>query len=123
MKMEMTSTELLEKLTELYAKRDLLMLDKKSAIPAEVQVVLDEIEAEFSPKQEAINSEISELEAQVKSIVLESGETAKGGSLQAVYTKGRVTWDTKALDGYAKANPAIAEYRKQGEPSVSIRKA
>lgn len=118
----MNATQLLEKLTELYAKRDLLSLDKKAAIPAEIQAVLDEIEAEFSPKQESINEEIAQLEASVKSTVLEAGETAKGGSLQAVFTKGRVTWDTKALDGYAKANPAIAEYRKQGEPSVSIRK-
>lgn len=118
----MNATQALEKLTELYAKRDLLMLDKKAAVPAEVQAVLDEIEAEYAPKQDAIGQEISELEAQVKSLVLEDGETAKGGSLQAVYTKGRVTWDTKALDGYAKANPAIAEYRKQGDPSVSIRK-
>jgi hypothetical protein len=118
----MNATQALEKLTELYAKRDLLALDKKAAIPAEIQAILDEIELEYQPKQESISSEISELEAQVKSIVLESGETVKGGSLQAVFAKGRVTWDTKALDGYAKANPAIAEYRKQGEPSVSIRK-
>lgn len=118
----MNAQQALEKLTELYAKRDLLGLDKKAAIPADVQSVLDEIEAEFSPKQDAINSEISELEAQVKALVLELGETAKGGSLQAVFAKGRVTWDSKALDGYAKANPAISEYRKQGDPSVSIRK-
>lgn len=118
----MNAQQALENLTELYAKRDILNLDKKAAIPAEVQAVLDEIEAEFSPKQESINSEISELEAQVKALVLESGETAKGGSLQAVFAKGRVTWDSKALDGYAKANPTIAEYRKQGDPSVSIRK-
>lgn len=118
----MNTTQLLEKLTELYAKRDLLSLDKKAAIPAEVQNILDEIEAEYAPKQDAIGAEILALEAQVKSTVLEAGETAKGGSLQAVFTKGRISWDTKALDGYAKANPAIVEFRKQGEPSVSIRK-
>lgn len=118
----MNATQKLERLTELYAKRDLLSLDKKAAIPAEVQAILDEIEAEFAPKQEALSAEIEQLEQAVKADVLETGETAKGGSLQAVYTKGRVSWDTRALDGYAKANPAIAEYRKQGDPSVSIRK-
>lgn len=118
----MNAEQTLEKLTELYAKRDLLMLDKKAALPAEVQAVLDEIEAEFQPKQEIIGAEISELETAVKALVLEAGETAKGGSLQAVFTKGRITWDTKSLDGYAKANPVIADFRKQGEPSVSIRK-
>lgn len=119
----MNATQALEKLTELYAKRDLLMLNKKAAIPADVQKILDDIEVEFGPSQDAINTDIADTEAQVKSLVLEAGESAKGGSLQAVYAKGRVTWDTKSLDGYAKANPAIAEYRKQGEPSVSIRKA
>lgn len=118
----MSTTEMLEKLTELYAKRDLLMLDKKSAIPADIQKVLDDIEAEFAPLHDAIAQEIASIESDVKASVLAIGETAKGGSLQAVYAKGRVSWDTKALDGYAKANPAIAEYRKQGEPSVSIRK-
>lgn len=118
----MTATQLLEKLTGLYARRDLLAMYKKAAIPAEVQKVLDDIDAEFGPSQDAISQEIALIEAEVKAAVLESGETSKGGSLQAVYAKGRVSWDTKALDGYAKANPAIAEYRKQGEPSVSIRK-
>lgn len=118
----MNATQALEKLTELYAKRDLLMLNKKAAIPAEVQKILDDIEVEFGSSQDAITQEIALIEAEAKSLVLESGETAKGGSLQAVYAKGRITWDTKALDGYAKANPAISEYRKQGDPSVSIRK-
>ena len=118
----MNSTQLLEKLTALYAKRDLLSLDKKAAIPAEVQTVLDEIEAEYAPKQEVINSEITEIETAVKSAVLEAGETAKGGALQAVWSKGRASWDTKSLDGYLKAHPELEEFRKQGEPSVSIRK-
>ena len=118
----MNTTQLLEKLTELYAKRDLLSLDKKAAIPADIQAILDEVEAEFSPKQEAISAEISEIEAAVKASVLSSGETAKGGALQAVWSKGRVSWDTKSLDGYLKAHPELEEFRKQGEPSVSIRK-
>jgi hypothetical protein len=118
----MTPSELLEKLTELYARHDLLMLEKKSAVPAEVQQILNDIESEFGALQDAISQEISLTEKAVKAAVLETGETAKGGSLQAVYTKGRITWDTKLLDGYAKANPVVAEFRKQGDPSVSIRK-
>ncbi len=40
----------------------------------------------------------------------------------AVWSKGRETWDTKSLDGYALAHPEIASLRKVGDPSVSIRK-
>jgi len=122
----MSASELLEKLTEFYAQRDLLGIDRRraeqSAIPAEVQARLDEIAAEFGDKAAAVNDNIAALEAQVKEAVLAEGETIKGGALQAVWVKGRVSWDSKALDGYCKAHPELAEYRKQGEPSVAIRK-
>ena len=49
------------------------------------------------------------------------GETVKGDHLQAVWSKGRASWDDKALMGYTKAHPELLEFRKQGEPSVSIR--
>jgi len=45
----------------------------------------------------------------------------KGRELEAVYVKGRISWDNKALDGYAAAHPEIGAFRKQGDPSVSIR--
>ncbi|CAK0771531.1 hypothetical protein CCP3SC15_4350001 [Gammaproteobacteria bacterium] len=40
----------------------------------------------------------------------------------AVYTKGRVSWDSKKLDGMMILVPELASARKEGEPSVSIRK-
>ena len=118
----MNTAELLEQLTEKYAQRDLLNIEKKRAIPDEVQKVLDDIEAEFSPKAELIGNEIAALESAVKTAVLADGATVKGGALQAVFAKGRVTWDTKSLDGYCKAHPELEEFRKVGDPSVSIRK-
>lgn len=118
----MNASEMLEKLTELYAKRDLLNLDKKRAIPAEVQTILDEIEAEFAAPLVAVVNEITELEMKIKETVIATGETAKGGALQAVYDKGRTSWDTKTLNGYIKAHPELADCRKQGDPFVSIRK-
>jgi hypothetical protein len=35
--------------------------------------------------------------------------------------KGRVSWDGKSLDGYMAAHPEISAFRKEGEPSVSLR--
>lgn len=119
----MIAQQILEELTKAYADRDLLALQKKQTVPADVQKVLDEIDAEFAPQEASVNTVIEALEKQVKEIVKADGHTATGGSLQAVFTKGRVTWDSKYLDGYAKAHPEINEYRKVGEPSVAIRRS
>lgn len=118
--------EILEQLTELYAQRDLLNIDhaqaRDNAIPEEVEAALADIDAEFAPKQDAIAAKISSLEEQAKTAVLAEGETVKGGALQAVYAKGRVTWDGKKLDGMMSLIPQLEDARKVGEPSVSIRK-
>ncbi|MCG3145996.1 MAG: hypothetical protein HONDAALG_03775 [Gammaproteobacteria bacterium] len=49
------------------------------------------------------------------------GATVKGAALSAVYAKGRVSWDNKALEGYAVAHPELLAFRSEGAPSVSIR--
>jgi len=122
----MTATKLLEQLTDLYAQRDLLNIDRDQArddaIPEEVKAALADIDAEFAPKQEAVAEKIAALEEQAKVAVLAEGATVKGGALQAVYTKGRVTWDSKKLEGMASLIPELKDARKEGEPSVSIRK-
>lgn len=122
----MNVTEMLEGLTELYAQRDLLQIDRKraetAAMPQEVIDAMNDIAAEYAPKESAVTDKIAELEEQVKTAVIADGTTVKGGSLQAVYTKGRTTWETKGLDGLMVAVPQLAQFRKTGAPSVSIRK-
>lgn len=93
----------------------------ESVIPQEIQERIDAIEAEFSPKMKAMIDNISSMESNIKERVLLAGETVKGSVLQAVYNKGRISWDTKALDGYVKAHPELLEFRKQGDPYISIR--
>lgn len=122
----MNAKEILEQLTELYAQKDLLNIAKDeardAAIPEEVEAALADIDAEFSPKLDAVAEKIESLEAQAKAAVLAEGATVKGGALQAVYSKGRITWDGKKLEGMASLLPQLADARKEGEPSVSIRK-
>jgi len=120
--MQTAAEELLEKLTEAYARRDLLNIDKKNAVPVDVQKVLNEIAAEFDPQIHDVESKIAELEEQVKQAVLQEGDTVRGGALQAVYSKPRVTWDSKQLDGLMIVIPELAQARRVGQPSVSIRK-
>lgn len=118
----MSAKKTLEQLTEAYARRDLLNIDKQAAIPADVKQILADIEDEFSAKLEPLENLISDLEAQAKDEVLQEGATVKGGALQAVYMKGRVSWDSKKLDGMMIIVPELSQARKEGEPSVSIRK-
>lgn len=68
-----------------------------------------------------ISEKEAELTSQIREVVIKAGGSVKGRFLQAVYNKGRTTWDTKALEGYAVAHPEIEKLKKIGEPSVSIR--
>lgn len=87
----------------------------------EIKGKIVEIEAEFAGKTVALENNITELEKSIKEAVIANGQTVKGMFLQAVYAKGRISWDNKGLDGYTVAHPEIGIFRKEGEPSVSIR--
>ncbi len=89
----------------------------------EIRERLAEIDAEFDPKIDALMQERAGLEAAIKAEVLRAGKTIKGTYHSFVWSKGRVGWDTKALDGYAKAHPEIEAFRSEGNPSVSVRRA
>ena len=119
-------TEKLDRLAEFHAQRDVLNIDKQALIDQlltpEIKSRLAEIEAEFGEKAEAVNANIAALEAEIKAAILTHGESVKGQHFQAVWSRGRVAWDDKGLSGYAKAHPELLEFRKQGEPSVSIRR-
>ena len=123
----METKEKLNKLYDLKCGIEVHNLDKQALIDSiltpEIKAKIAEIEAEFADKTQFIQEEITKLEAEIKEDVTANGETVKGDYLMAVFAKGRVSWDTKALDGYAAAHPEVAQFRKEGAPSVSIRKA
>ena len=119
-------SEKLDQLANFQAQRDVLELQKKELmdqiLPPEVKARLEEIEAEFSPRKEAVEANITTLEAEIKDEVLRHGQTVKGTFLRVVYHAGRISWDNKALATYAQSRPEILKFRKQGEPYVSITK-
>ena len=121
----MDAKEMLNKYSDNLVGLDSLRLEKQAVIDSiltpEIKEKLAEIEAEFAPKVEALSAENERLAAQIREQVLELGATVSGDFHQAIFTKGRVSWDTKALDGYAAAHPEVATFRKEGQPSVSIR--
>ena len=116
--------DLIKQYTELRTAYDLESAEyerQRAAIMAKIQDELDAVSAEFTPRLIAASDKFTALEAQIKDAVKAQGKTEKGERWQFVYTKGRVSWDTKALDGYAAAHPEVAQFKIEGEPSVSIR--
>lgn len=115
----------LDLLAEFNSERDVAMLEKQRLLnevyTAEIKARMAEIEVEFAGKTEAVNENIAALEAEIKQAVIAHRASVKGSVFHAVFAKGRVSWDAKSLDGYAIAHPELLSFRKEGDPSVSIR--
>jgi hypothetical protein len=121
----MNTKEKLNALYELKCAIEVSNMEKQalvdSVLTPEIRQKIADIEAEFAEKNAAVYEKLAALETEVKTDVVSGGETVKGDYLMAVYNKGRVSWDTKSLDGYAAAHPEVAQFKKTGDPSVSIR--
>lgn len=76
---------------------------------------------ELSIGQAMIVEKSVNLTKAVTNVILENGASVAGKTLHAVFSKGRTTWDTQKLEGYAIAHPELKELKKVGKPSVSIR--
>lgn len=94
---------------------------KRNAILAALAPELAALDEEFGPQIAHCEAQAQTLDAEARALVLAHGASVKAEHVHAVYTKGRVTWDSKLLDGFAIAHPEIKAARKEGEPSVSLR--
>ena len=121
----MTTKEMLDQLAELRASTGSVATPFQDKITAllgpEMTETIAVLNLEMAEAVAETLEEMAALEQQIKDAVLAGGTSVKGTHLQAVLSKGRVTWDVKALDGYAEANDVIKQWRKVGKPSVSIR--
>ena len=118
--------EKIEKYSDLTFGIDAINAEKQALIDEvltpEIKEKLAEIDAEFDPKVDEILQQKSMLESEIKQEVLQAGRTVKGTYHSFIWSKPRVSWDTKSLDGYAAAHPEIQQFRIEGSPSVSVRK-
>ena len=111
--------ELQNQLTSMRLRHDEQLIE---LMGPEIAALVNEARASFEAQSAMLSAEIQGATEAVKALVLAAGTTVKGQRLQAVWQKGRVTWDTKGLDGYALAHPEVSlMFRKEGEPTVSIR--
>ena len=117
---------MLGQLAEVRAQYDAIRLEKQarkdSVLTPELMAQLHDIDAEYADRESALKVTDVNLDAAIRSAVVSLGFTVDSEHLQAVYCNGRVSWDTRALDGYAKAHPELLPFRKESEPSVRIGK-
>ncbi len=116
--------EKLERLSNLRGAADVARLDyeaKRAEILQQIQIQLDALESEYNPILEAAGENIAALENEIKTEVLLHGESVSGGTYRATYTQGRVSWDNDGMAKYAVSHPEVAQFRKQGQPIISLR--
>lgn len=117
-------TSKLDKLAEIRAAMEITRANyeaKRTEILKVVATELNALEVEYAPLLQETQQIISNLETEIKNDVLLNGATVQGSKYKAIYMQGRVTWDTKGIIKYAEINPEILKFKKQGQPSVSIR--
>ena len=116
--------EKLERLTNLRGATEAARLNyesKRMEILKQVQAELEALDLEYQPVLEAAQENIATLENEIKTEVLLYGETVSGGSYRASYTQGRVSWDNDGMTKYAASHPDVLQFRKQGQPIVTLR--
>jgi len=111
-----------KRIAEEKAKIDADLQAQIAEVYNQVAVRKQEINAEFDDKASGVLDNIAKLTADIKAEVVKVGHSVKGSVYQAVYVKGRVTWITDMLDGMMIAFPELAKARKEGAPSVTLRK-
>ena len=116
--------EKLERLSNLRNAAEFTRLDyetKRTQILKQVQSALDALDTEYKPVLERAEENIDALENEIKTDVLLHGESVSGGMYRATYMQGRVSWDNDGMTRYAESHPDVLQFRKQGQPIVSLR--
>jgi len=95
--------------------------NERGQVLSSVKPLLDDVEARMVEAPTEVRAALARKEEAIKRAVIAAGQTVKGSGMQAVYSHGRVTWNAPALDGYALGHPELFAFRKEGQPSVTIR--
>ncbi len=94
---------------------------RRAEILMAVQAELEALEVEYQPLFESVEARVKTLDSEIRADMLQYGASVKGAHLHAIFSRGRVSWDTEQLDQYALKHPEIVQFRKQGEPIISLR--
>lgn len=94
---------------------------RREEVLSRVKSELDALSEEYAQLTAPAQDFAARLEAEIYTEVLLHRSTVRASTLLAVYSRGRVTWDTKGIAKLAETYPELLDYRKEGYPTVSIR--
>lgn len=97
------------------------MQAERACMTQEIDVMIAFLRVRKEAKTEEVDGQIERLTAEIKHLVVEHGKSVKASVLHAVWSKPRVRWDAKSLDGYALDHPALFAFRTEGKASCAIR--
>lgn len=122
----LTLEEKVDRLADLHTALTVLELQKQEVLrkhlPPEALQMIEEIDAEFTDRKGQVEAEIKELAEEVERGTIERGYSVTGQFGQMVYQPGRVTWDTKKLEGMATLIKGINEARRVGKPFAQFKR-
>lgn len=93
---------------------------RREAVLEGIRPQLEALEASYADQIAAARDETARLESEIREAVLAFGRSFKHAGVHAVYTRGRVTWDSKGLSRLAESHPEVREFRRVGSPSVRL---
>jgi FAD/FMN-containing dehydrogenase len=96
--------------------------DKTKGIYTAIAQRRAEIEAEFSGKEEAVDDNIRKLTEEIKAEIVTLKKSVKGEHYHGIYVTGRITWNTDMMEGWRETFPFLEKARKEGAPSVTLRR-
>ena len=93
-----------------------------SLIPEDLRKELESLKGQREISLATLLLNETSLTKKVKSLNVQHESSVKGEDLSAIFNKGRVTWDSKGLEGFMVAHPEIEAFRKVGKAYCTIRK-
>ena len=95
---------------------------KTAKVYADIASRKTEIEIEFGGKANDADENIKKLEAEIKAEVKDGKKSVKGNFFHAIYMSGRITWNTDKMEAWLVDHPFLKDARKEGEPSITLRR-
>ena len=123
-KMSEYIVDALARLDDAKSGKDVLIGYKKqlmeSVMTPEIKQQIQDIEDEIAPDLERFDEVIQTLSEDIKDRCISNGASVKGEHMRVSFVKGRVSWDSKGLSGFAIAHPEILAFQKTGNPTARI---
>jgi uncharacterized protein YifE (UPF0438 family) len=93
---------------------------EREAVLEQVRGRLEALDRAYRDLLASADAEVARREDEVRQAVLRLGQTTQHPGVQAVFCRGRVSWDARGLERFAEDHPEVGEFRRVGAPSVRI---